>query len=84
MSETVMYKNTSRERKHLGFVLHAAEWRRENKSVVVALEFSAIVMPLGVMVFLTESLVGYKLLPVHILIFCAKLLVFLLKTSILS
>ena len=61
-----MHKHTAWEGEHLCLVLHASEWSRENQAVVITLEFGAVVVALGVMILLSESLIGYKLFPVHI------------------
>ena len=54
-----MHKHTARQRKHLGLVLHSPKGCREDQAVIVTLEFGAVVVSLGVMVFLAESLVCY-------------------------
>ena len=37
-----MNKDTSRQWKHLGLILHPSEWRREYQSVIVALELEIL------------------------------------------
>ena len=49
----------------MGLVLQSSERCRVNQSVAVTLEFRAIVVSKGVTLFLSETLVGYELLPVH-------------------
>ena len=60
-----MYENTPREREYLCLVLQPPEGGREDQSVVVAFELRPVIMTLGMPVLLTESFVGYQLLPVH-------------------
>ena len=65
VGEAVMYEDAARQGEHLRLVLQSAERSRKDKPVVVALELRAIVMPLGMTMFLTETAVGYELIPVH-------------------
>ena len=74
VGEAVVYKYAARQGKHLCLVLHTTEWSREYESVVVALEFGAVVMAFGMALFLSQSLVGYELLPVHCYCFLVILL----------
>ena len=67
VSETVVYKDAARQREYLRLVLQPAESRREDESVVIALEFRAIVVAFGVLMLLSEALVRYELGPFHIL-----------------
>ena len=60
-----MYKNAPRKRKHLSLVLQASEWRREHKSVIVALEVAARSALRVVVVFKSEALVVDQSVPVH-------------------
>ena len=65
MGKTVVHKDTTREWKYLGLVLQSTERSRENKAVVIALELCSVVVAFRMTMLLTESLVGYKLLPIH-------------------
>ena len=65
VGQTVVHKDTARQGEHLCLVLQAAEGRRENQPVVVALELRAVVVPLQVPLLLSQPLVRYQLLPVH-------------------
>ena len=65
VSQSVVHEDAARQREHLCLVLHAAEGRREDKAVVVALELRAVVVALRVAQLLSETLVRYELLPVH-------------------
>lgn len=65
MGEPVVYEDGAREREHLGLVLESAERRGEDETVVVALEFRAVVVSQRVAVLLSETHVGYQLLPFH-------------------
>ena len=67
VSQSVMDEDTARQREHLCLVLQTSERCREDKTVIVALELRAIVVTLGVAVFLPKPFVGYELLPVHLL-----------------
>lgn len=40
----------------------------KDKTVVIALEFRAIIMALGMLMLLSETLVGYQLFPFHIIV----------------
>ena len=51
--------------KYLGLVLQTTEWSREDESVVIALEFCAVVLALDVQMLLSEAYVGNELMPVH-------------------
>ena len=65
MSQTVVNKDTSRQGKNLCLILHPAKGRRKDKTVVVALKFGASFIHYAVFIFLTKTLVGDKLLPIH-------------------
>jgi hypothetical protein len=60
-----VHEDAAWQRKYLCLVLHAPEWGREDKAVVVALEFGAVVAMQTVIVFLAETLIGDELKPVH-------------------
>jgi hypothetical protein len=60
-----VHEDASWQGKHLCFVLQTAEWCRENKPIVVALKLGAVVVPVDMLVFLSESLVCNQLLPIH-------------------
>lgn len=60
-----MNENAAWQWKHLCFVLESAKGCREDESVVVALEFCAVVLSLEVEMLLSEAFIGYELLPVH-------------------
>jgi hypothetical protein len=60
-----VYEDAARQWKHLCFVLEAAERSRENQPVVVTPKLRTVVVALSVFDFLSESLVGNELLPVH-------------------
>ena len=66
VSQAVVYEDAARKRKHLRLVLHTAERRREDKAVIVALEFRAVVVAHGMVIFLPKALIGNELLPVHV------------------
>ena len=66
VGEAVVYEDAARKRKHLRLVLHTAERRREDKAVIVALEFRAVVVAHGMVIFLPKALIGNELLPVHV------------------
>ena len=53
MCQSVVHKYASRQREHLCFVLHAAEWRREDEPVVVTFELRPVIMSFCVAVFLS-------------------------------
>ena len=65
VSETVVDEDASRKREDLSLVLQPAECRREDETVVIALEFRAIVVAFGVLMLLSEALVRYELFPFH-------------------
>ena len=65
VSETVVYEDAARQRENLRLVLQPAESRREDESVVIALEFRAIVVAFGMFMLLSEALVRYELFPFH-------------------
>ena len=67
MSKAVMYEDTAWQREHLCLILHSSEGCREYQTVIVALELRPVVMPLGMMVFLAQTLVCYKSIPIHII-----------------
>ena len=67
VSETVVYEDAARQRENLRLVLQPAESRREDQTVVIALELRAVIVALGVLMLLSESLVRYELGPFHIL-----------------
>ena len=48
------------------FVLQTSERCREYKTVIIALEFRAVVFPDLVIFFQSQPFVGYQLLPIHI------------------
>ena len=60
-----MHKDTTWKREHLSLVLQSSERCGVNQSVAITLEFRAVVVSKGVTIFLSETLVGYELLPVH-------------------
>ena len=55
--ESVVHEDAARQGKHLRLVLQPAEGRREDETVVVAFELGAVIVPLGMFVFLAEALV---------------------------
>jgi Flp pilus assembly protein TadG len=55
MREAVMHKYAARKWENLRFILHAAERSRKNQSVVVALKFAAVIIPLCMVSFLPKS-----------------------------
>ena len=57
VSETVVDEDASRQREDLSLVLQPAECRREDETVVIALEFRAVIVALCMLVFLSETLV---------------------------
>src|SRR5574344_893200 len=63
--KAVMDEDTSRQREHLRLVLQSAKRCREDETVIVSLEFRAVIMTLRVAILLSEALCGYELLPVH-------------------
>ena len=65
VGETVVHKDAAWQRKHLRFVLQAAEWRREHQAVVVALKVAAHACLAVVFLLQSQSLVAYQLIPVH-------------------
>ena len=66
VGQPVVDEYASREREHLRFVLQTSERCREYKTVIIALEFRAVVFPDLVIFFQSQSFVGYQLLPIHI------------------
>ena len=60
-----MHEDTARKGEHLSLVLQSSERCGINQSVAVTLEFRAVVVSKGVTFFLSETLVGYELLPVN-------------------
>ena len=66
MGQPVVDEYASREREHLRFVLQTSERCREYKTVIIALEFRAVVFPDLVIFFQSQPFVGYQLLPIHI------------------
>ena len=60
-----MDEDAARQREDLRLVLQPAECRREDETVVIALEFRAVIVALCMLVFLSETLVGYQLFPFH-------------------
>ena len=66
MGQTVVDEDTSRKRKNLRLVLQPAERGREDKAVVVALEFRTVVALLS-SAFQSQALAAQKLCPIHIL-----------------
>ena len=68
VGETVVDEDAARKREDLRLVLQPAECRREDETVVIALEFRAVIMALSMLVFLSETLVGYQLFPFHIIV----------------
>ena len=69
VGETVVHEYASWQWKYLSFVLQSSERRREDEAVVVALKFGTVVFVFCVNCLLSESFVGYELLPVH---FCVE------------
>lgn len=65
VGEAVVDEDAAREGEHLCLVLHAPKGGREDEAVVVALELGAVVTVTTVEVFLTKTLIGDKLKPVH-------------------
>ena len=65
MGQTVVHEDAARQGEYLRLVLHTAERGREDETVVVALEFGAVVAVQTVIVFLAEPLIGDELKPVH-------------------
>ena len=57
VGEAVVYEDAARQREHLRLVLQSAECRREDETVVIALEFRAVIMALSMLVLLSETLV---------------------------
>jgi hypothetical protein len=53
MRQSVVHKDASRQREHLCFVLHTAEWRREDEPVVVTFELRPVIVSFGMPVFLS-------------------------------
>ena len=77
VGKAVVYKDASRERKHLGLVLKSAKWSRKNQSVVVAFELRPLVFPVRVEMLLPEPFIRNKLFPIHhtnakVTFFCLK------------
>ena len=65
MRQAVVNEDAAWEWKYLCLVLESAKGGREDESVVVALEFCAVVLSLEVEMLLSEAFIGYELLPVH-------------------
>jgi hypothetical protein len=65
VGETVVHEYASWQWKYLSLVLQSSERRREDETVVVALKFGTVVFVFCVNCLLSESFVGYELLPVH-------------------
>jgi membrane protein insertase Oxa1/YidC/SpoIIIJ len=65
VSQSVVNKDATREWEYLGLILQTTEWCRENKSVVIALKLCTVVVSFRVSMLLTETLIRYKLLPIH-------------------
>ena len=63
--QAVVDEDAAWERKDLSLVLQTTEWSREDESVVIALEFRAVVLALDVKMLLAETYVGNELMPVH-------------------
>ena len=57
VGEAVVDEDAARQREDLRLVLQPAECRREDETVVIALEFRAVIVALCMLVFLTETLV---------------------------
>ena len=57
VGEAVVYEDAARQGEDLRLVLQSAECRREDESVVIALEFRAIVVAFGMFMLLSEALV---------------------------
>ena len=65
VSQSVVHEDAARQREYLCLVLQSAKGCREYQSVVVALEFRAVVVTLAVLRLLAQSFVRYELFPVH-------------------
>jgi hypothetical protein len=65
VGEAVVYEDATREGEYLSLVLQPTEGSRKDQSVIVTLELRSVVMTFGMTVLLTESFVGYQLLPIH-------------------
>jgi hypothetical protein len=63
--QAVVDEDAAWEREYLSLVLQTTEWSREDESVVIALEFRAVVLALDVKMLLAETYVGNELMPVH-------------------
>ena len=61
-----MHEYAARQREYLGLVLQAAEGRREDQAVVVALKVGAGVAPLVVVLLHAEAFGGDEAVPVHL------------------
>jgi hypothetical protein len=65
VGETIVNEDTSREWKDLCLVLQTTEGSGENQTIIVAFELRSVVVSFRVTMLLSESLIRYKLLPIH-------------------
>ena len=65
MRKAVVNKNASGQREHLGLVLQAAEGRRENQAVVIALKFGAMFFHIMMLNLSAGALRRNEAQPVH-------------------
>jgi len=61
-----VYKDRTRQGENLSLVLQSSESRREDEPVVVAFELRPVVVALGMLMLLSETLVRYEFNPFHI------------------
>ena len=61
--QSVVDKYTTGKREYLGFVLQTAEGGREDKAVIVTLEFRAVFMAFLVKLFQSEAFGRYERIP---------------------
>ena len=69
MGQPVMYENASRQRENLCLVLQPPERGGKDEAVIIALEFRTVVFFHLMILFQSQALVGYQLLPVHVCFF---------------
>ena len=65
MCQSVVDEYTTGKREYLGFVLQTAEGSREDKAVIVTLEFRAVFMAFLVKLFQSEAFGRYERIPIH-------------------
>jgi len=63
--ETVMNKYVSRQGKYLCLVLQSSEWSREDKPVIIALKFSAVMLFVIVIMLKSKTFRGEQIFPIH-------------------